>query len=87
MFGHGPRNCIGIKFAQMELKTVLIEIFRRFEVKTTEQTVKKLDFIEGVIGILTHKVDLVFKKRNFEWFRSILNKIRMNFILILVFLI
>lgn len=65
-FGAGPRNCIGIKFALMELKMALIKIFRRFEARTTENTVKELDFIEGVIGILTHEVNVIFRKRNFE---------------------
>ena len=62
-FGAGPRNCIGMKFALMELKMCLIKIFSRFEVKTTENTNEKLDFIEGVIGILTHEVKLMFQKR------------------------
>nr|QUF59376.1 cytochrome p450 CYP3045A1 [Brachionus angularis] len=63
-FGLGPRNCIGIKFAMLELKMCLVKIFRKFEAKTTDNTVKELNFIEGVIGILTHKVNLQFKKRN-----------------------
>ena len=65
-FGVGPRNCIGIKFALMELKMSLIQIFRRFEAKACENTIKNLDFIEGVIGILTHPVNLKFTKRVFE---------------------
>ena len=62
-FGAGPRNCIGIKFALLELKMALIKIFQKFEVHTCEKTVKNLDFIEGVIGILTHDVLVVFKNR------------------------
>jgi hypothetical protein len=50
----------------LELKMALIQIFRRFEAKTTTNTIKNLDFIEGVIGILTHKVNLVFTKRHFD---------------------
>ena len=65
-FGAGPRNCIGIKFALMELKMSLIKIFSKFEAKTSPNTVKELDFIEGVIGILTHDVKLIFERRNFE---------------------
>ncbi|KAF8365331.1 hypothetical protein PRIPAC_83160 [Pristionchus pacificus] len=32
-FGIGPRNCVGARFAEMEFKTVLTEVVRRFEVK------------------------------------------------------
>ena len=65
-FGAGPRNCIGIKFAKMELKTTLVRIFSEFEAFPSDNTVKKLDFIEGVIGILTHPVNVIFKKRIFD---------------------
>lgn len=65
-FGVGPRNCIGMKFALMELKMSLIKIVGKFQIKTTKQTVEKLDFIEGVIGILTHDVNLMFQKREIE---------------------
>lgn len=65
-FGAGPRNCIGMKFAFIELKMCLVKILSKFQVKSTEKTVEKLDFIEGVIGILTHDVDLAFQKRSFE---------------------
>ena len=64
-FGIGPRNCIGIKFALMELKLTLIKVLSKYETRPCS-TVKELDFIEGVIGILTHEVNVVFKKRNFD---------------------
>lgn len=31
-FSAGPRNCIGMKFAQLEIKTVVSKIIRNFEI-------------------------------------------------------
>lgn len=32
-FSAGPRNCIGQKFAQLEMKTVLVAVLERFRLK------------------------------------------------------
>jgi hypothetical protein len=42
---------------------VLVKLFRAFQVETCDKTAKELDFVEGVIGILTHEVVLKFKRR------------------------
>ncbi|KAK7579874.1 hypothetical protein V9T40_000503 [Parthenolecanium corni] len=34
-FSGGPRNCIGFKFAKMEIKTALALFFKKYEVKST----------------------------------------------------
>ena len=38
-FGGGPRNCIGLAFAQVEAKIVLARILQRYEVRLTEPQV------------------------------------------------
>jgi cytochrome P450 family 3 subfamily A len=37
-FGHGPRNCIGLRFAQMEMKLALVHIFKRFSLVVAPET-------------------------------------------------
>lgn len=38
-FGHGPRNCIGMRLGQLELKIVLASVLRRFDVLPCQKTV------------------------------------------------
>lgn len=37
-FGHGPRCCIGKRFALLQIKLVLIKILREYRVETTDET-------------------------------------------------
>ena len=39
-FGHGPRNCIGMRFARMEMKIVLARILKRISFIVTPETKK-----------------------------------------------
>ena len=64
-FGIGPRNCVGIKFAYIEMKLVMAKILKSFEVISNTKTIDKLRFVEGT-GVRTAKDDLIItlKKRN-----------------------
>ena len=37
-FGGGPRNCIGLRFAQMEIKMVTVNILKNFVIQRCEKT-------------------------------------------------
>ena len=37
-FGLGPRNCIGSRFALLEIKTIYFHILKNFEIVVTEKT-------------------------------------------------
>ena len=37
-FGHGPRNCIGMRFALLEAKMALIEIVSKFRIVLAPET-------------------------------------------------
>ena len=44
-FSVGPRNCIGQKFAQLEIKSVLSKVLRHFEVALAADSVGHLSVI------------------------------------------
>ena len=37
-FGHGPHNCIGMRFAQMETKLVLARILKKYRLEVAPDT-------------------------------------------------
>lgn len=43
-FGHGPRKCIGNRFALMETKLLVAHILHKFVLKTTKKTVEPIVF-------------------------------------------
>jgi len=47
-FGAGPRNCIGMRFAQMEVKIALAYFFKDFKVSPCAQTEIPIKFAKGL---------------------------------------
>lgn len=41
-FGHGPRNCIGMRFAQLQVKIAITRILASFKIETCLKTVDEL---------------------------------------------
>jgi hypothetical protein len=37
-FGAGPRNCLGMRFAQMEMKLTLVKFLLKYEFAVSDQT-------------------------------------------------
>ena len=49
-FGAGPRNCIGMRFALMQAKMVLINMLQRFNVVKCEKTQVPLECVKDIIS-------------------------------------
>lgn len=48
-FGQGPRQCIGMRFALIELKVAMIELIRNYIVVPTELTEKHFQLRETLV--------------------------------------
>lgn len=62
-FGMGPRNCIGMRFAQVTMKLAIVEILQRFDVGVCEETQvrSRRDFCLSWVN--THKFTSLFLSR------------------------
>nr|QVK45584.1 cytochrome P450 [Brachionus paranguensis] len=62
-FGNGPRNCIGMKFALIELKIALVKLIMSYEILPAANKFKELEFEEGVVRFPKNGVKIFLKKR------------------------
>ncbi|XP_063224001.1 cytochrome P450 6k1-like [Bacillus rossius redtenbacheri] len=61
-FGEGPHNCIGLRFAQMTVKTSLVHVLSRYEVRRCSETPASLEFsTKAIILAATEDIKLVFR--------------------------
>ncbi|XP_059410972.1 cytochrome P450 3A27-like isoform X1 [Carassius carassius] len=58
-FGLGPRNCIGMRFAQVTMKLAIVEILQRFDVSVCDQTQIPLEL--SFNGLLAPKEPIKLK--------------------------
>ena len=65
-FGKGTKNCIGIKFALIELKIALVKLVLNFEFFPCEKNgSNKLEIEEGVVRYPKHGVKVLLKNRKY----------------------
>lgn len=62
-FGNGPRNCIGMRFALMELKLVLARILKKYKLEVAPDTVIPPRVKANVTLIIDGGINLTLKSR------------------------
>lgn len=55
IIGVGPRNCIGSRFALMEMKTVFYYLLLNFSIEVTKKTQIPLKYDKTPVGLKTEK--------------------------------
>uniref|UniRef100_A0A671M1V6 Thromboxane-A synthase n=1 Tax=Sinocyclocheilus anshuiensis TaxID=1608454 RepID=A0A671M1V6_9TELE len=68
-FGAGPRSCVGMRLAQLEIKMALLHIFRRFDMMACEDTEVPLELkSQTTLGPKNGILVKITKRENFEDF-------------------
>lgn len=61
-FGAGPRNCIGMRFAQMEIKITLAKLLTKYRISSTNEPLHDPLIRTVVKPVLQHVADPVMCK-------------------------
>ncbi|GFS94477.1 uncharacterized protein NPIL_75891 [Nephila pilipes] len=62
-FGAGPRNCLGMRFALLEIKMCLANVLRHFRIKPLPSTKVPLDNKKAMVFNTVTEMPLKFEKR------------------------
>lgn len=60
-FSAGPRNCLGMKFAMIEMKTIASYLIRNFEITTTDK-IEDVELLPYVTITPSRDYTFTFKK-------------------------
>ncbi|GFX25012.1 cytochrome P450 3A8 [Trichonephila clavipes] len=62
-FGAGPRNCLGMRFALLEIKMCIANLLRHYRLKPHTTTKVPLEYKKGAIFLTVNELSLTVEKR------------------------
>ncbi|GFU56123.1 cytochrome P450 3A8 [Nephila pilipes] len=62
-FGAGPRNCLGMRFALLEIKMCITNVLRHFRIKPLPTTKVPLENKNAMVFLTVTEMPLKFEKR------------------------
>ncbi|GBM46364.1 Cytochrome P450 3A8 [Araneus ventricosus] len=62
-FGMGPRNCLGMRFALLEIKVCLANLLHRYRLKPHSSTKVPLEYKKGLVLLTVTELPLILEKR------------------------
>ncbi|GBO11074.1 Cytochrome P450 6B2 [Araneus ventricosus] len=62
-FGAGPRNCLGMRFALLEIKVCISNLLRRFRLKPHSTTKIPLQYKKGMVLLSVSELPLLLERR------------------------
>ncbi|KAF8773088.1 Cytochrome P450 3A11 like protein [Argiope bruennichi] len=62
-FGIGPRNCLGMRFALLEIKVCLANLLRQYRLKPHSSTKVPLEYKKGLVLLTVTELPLMLEKR------------------------
>ncbi|XP_054722245.1 cytochrome P450 3A19-like [Uloborus diversus] len=63
-FGAGPRNCLGMRFALMQIKMCMSNILRHYRFRLADNTKVPIEFNIGSVFLTVNELPLKIEKRN-----------------------
>ena len=64
-FGGGPRMCLGMKFAYIEISMVLTKVLKRFEIQRGENFKENLNYCDAFITLITDPIMIKLAERKY----------------------
>lgn len=63
-FSDGPRNCLGVRLAQMKIKYFLVEVIRRYRIRLSPEVKWPIDYEKTIVISIPESLRIEFQRRS-----------------------